>query len=61
MPDQSLLLLLDEVRDKTLQVLHAVDPRHARWTILWHAGHAYILAEWLGQRNRFQGKLTNPG
>jgi hypothetical protein len=57
MPDQSLLLLLDEVRGKTLRVLHAVDPRHARWsppglhnTILWHAGHAYVLAEWLTMR-----------
>jgi hypothetical protein len=57
MPDQSLLLLLDEVRGKTLRMLHAVEPRHARWTppglhntILWHAGHAYILAEWLTLR-----------
>jgi hypothetical protein len=54
MPDTSLLLLLDEVRGKTLRVLNAVEPRHARWsppglhnTTLWHAGHAYVLAEWL--------------
>jgi hypothetical protein len=52
MPDTS--LLLDEVRGKTLRVLNAVEPRHARWsppglhnTTLWHAGHAYVLAEWL--------------
>jgi hypothetical protein len=57
MPDASLLVMLDEVRGKTLRVLHAVEPRHARWappglhnTITWHAGHAYILAEWLTMR-----------
>jgi hypothetical protein len=57
MPDQSLLLLLDEVRGKTLRLLHVVEPQHTRWTppglqntILWHAGHAYILAEWLTMR-----------
>jgi hypothetical protein len=57
MPDETLLLLLDEVRGKTLRVLEAVEPEHARWTpprlhntIVWHAGHAYILAEWLTMR-----------
>jgi hypothetical protein len=54
MPDQTLLVLLDEVRGKTLQVLEGVSPEHARWappglqnTILWHAGHSYFVVEWL--------------
>jgi hypothetical protein len=55
MPDETLLVLLDEVRGKTLRFLQGVDDEQARWsppglqnTILWHAGHTYILAEWLG-------------
>ncbi len=54
MPDKSLILILDEVRGKTLRLLDSVDEKHARWappglqnTILWHAGHAYLLLEWL--------------
>jgi len=54
MPDDSLLMLFDEVRGKTLRVLSGVSARQARWSpaglqnsILWHAGHSYILAEWL--------------
>jgi DinB superfamily len=54
MPDQSLLLLLDEVRGKTRRILESIPAEDARWapsglqnTILWHAGHAYILLEWL--------------
>src|SRR5271157_1534891 len=52
MPDKCLLLLLDEVRAKTLRILKSVPAEHARWappglhnTILWHAGHAYVLVE----------------
>ncbi len=52
MPDESLLLLFDEVRGKTLRLLDGVTDRQARWTppglhnhILWHAGHAYVLVE----------------
>jgi DinB superfamily len=54
MPDKSLIVILDEVRGKTLRLLDSVDANHARWappglqnTILWHAGHAYLLLEWL--------------
>ena len=54
MPDTSLLMLLDEVRGKTLRVLHGVSDRQALWapaglhnSILWHAGHCYVLVEWL--------------
>ncbi len=52
MPDQSLLLLLDEVRGKTLRLLHAVTDQEAHWPppelhnhILWHAGHSFVLVE----------------
>jgi hypothetical protein len=54
MPDPSLLLLLNEVRTKTLRLLEGVTPEEAAWappglqnTILWHAGHSYFLLEWL--------------
>jgi hypothetical protein len=54
MPDETMIVLLDEVRGKTLRYLQGVDDEQARWaprglqnTILWHAGHSYILAEWL--------------
>jgi hypothetical protein len=57
MPDTSLLLLLDEVRGKTLRLLEVVEPPLDRWalpglqnTILWHAGHAYVLTEWVTMR-----------
>jgi hypothetical protein len=52
MPDKCLLLLLDEVRAKTLRILKSVPFEHVLWappglqnTILWHAGHAYVLVE----------------
>jgi hypothetical protein len=54
MPDQTLLLLLDEVRGKTLRILDAVPAEQARWVppgldnhVLWHAGHAYVVVEML--------------
>jgi hypothetical protein len=57
MPDATLLVLLDEVRGKTLRALQDVNAEQAGWapaglqnTILWHAGHSYILAEWLAMR-----------
>jgi hypothetical protein len=52
MPDQSLLLLLDEVRGKTLRLLHSLTDQEAHWPppdlhnhILWHAGHSFVLVE----------------
>jgi DinB superfamily len=58
MPDKSLLLLLDEGRSKTLRILKSVPPEHTRWapaglqnTILWHAGHAYVLVEWVTMKS----------
>ncbi len=54
MPDKSLVLLLEEVRGQTLRLLDSVSEENARWappglqnTILWHAGHVYLLLEWL--------------
>jgi hypothetical protein len=54
MADHSLVLLCDEVRSRTLSLLHGVDDAAARWappglhnSLLWHGGHCYILAEWL--------------
>jgi hypothetical protein len=54
MPERCLLLLFDEVRGKTLRILKSVPTDFARWapaglanTILWHAGHAYVLVEGL--------------
>lgn len=54
MPDQSLLVLLDEVRGKTFRVLEGVGQDEARWapsglhnSILWHAGHCRVVSEWL--------------
>jgi DinB family protein len=54
MPDKSLTVLLDEVRGKTLHLLQEVTRPQAVWappglqnTILWHAGHSFMLAEWL--------------
>jgi hypothetical protein len=56
MADESLLLLLDEVRGKTLRVLDGLSADQARWappglhnTILWHAGHSYVVVESLTQ------------
>jgi DinB superfamily len=58
MPDPSLLLLLDEVRAKTLRTLNSLPDEYAHWTpvglqntILWHAGHAYVLVEWLSMKS----------
>jgi hypothetical protein len=57
MPDKTLLLLLDDVRGKTLRELQGLDDTHARWappglqnSCLWHAGHAYVVTEFLTMR-----------
>jgi hypothetical protein len=51
-PDPSLLLLLNEVRGKTMRLLETISAEDAVWappglqnTILWHAGHSYFLLE----------------
>jgi hypothetical protein len=56
--DPTLLLLLDEVRRKTLGRLEGLTAEQARWApeglqnnILWHAGHSYIVLEWLAMQS----------
>ena len=53
--DDSLMLLAKEVRGKTLRLLEGIADAQARFsapglnnTILWHAGHALIVVEHLG-------------
>ncbi len=52
MADQTLLLLLDDVRSKLLKRLEGVTAHQATWApqgmqnhILWHAGHAAMVLE----------------
>jgi hypothetical protein len=52
MSDPSLLLLLEEVRGKTLRLLQGVTDDETRWSppelhnhILWHAGHSFVVVE----------------
>jgi hypothetical protein len=54
MSNRDLITLLDEVRGKTLRVLEGVSEEHAAWapaglqnSIRWHAGHSYVVVEWL--------------
>lgn len=54
MTENPLVLLLDEVRGKTLRILDGLTDAQAHWapphlhnSILWHAGHSYIVVEWL--------------
>jgi hypothetical protein len=56
-PDQTLLLLLDEVRGKTLLILDSTPAEFSRWAppglgnhILWCAGHSYVVVESLAMR-----------
>lgn len=55
--ETTLLLLLDDVRGKTLLELQGLDDVHARWappglqnSCLWHGGHAYVVVEFLTMR-----------
>lgn len=57
MADETLLELLDDVRGKTLKELQNLDETHARWappglqnSCLWHAGHSYVVTEFLTMR-----------
>ncbi len=57
MSDPTLLLLLDEVRSKTLRRLEGVTAEESHYapagtqnTILWHAGHAFVVVEWLSSQ-----------
>ncbi len=55
MADETMLMLADEVRGKTLRILETVSDDEARFTgpglnnsILWHAGHSVMVVEHLG-------------
>jgi len=55
MPDETLLLLIKDVRGKTLRIIDDVTEQQARFappglhnSILWHAGHSLIVVEALG-------------
>lgn len=55
--EKTLLMLLDDVRGKTLNELRGLDETHARWappglqnSCLWHGGHAYVVVEFLSLR-----------
>jgi hypothetical protein len=55
MPDATLLLLANDVRKKTLKLLEGLTDAQSRFapsglnnTILWHAGHVYVVNEHLG-------------
>jgi DinB superfamily len=54
MPDETLSLLLQDVRGKTLKIIGEVTEQQSRFappglhnTILWHAGHSLIVVEHL--------------
>src|SRR2546421_9369489 len=53
--DQTLMMLLKDVRGKTLRILDGLTDEQARFaapglqnSILWHAGHALLVVEHLG-------------
>ena len=54
MPDETLLMLANEVRGKTLKLIDGIPEELARFaprglnnSILWHAGHAFTVVEHL--------------
>lgn len=64
--DPTLLLLLDEVRRKTLTRLEGLSEDQARFapeglqnSILWHAGHCFVVVEWLTME-ALGGATTSP-
>jgi hypothetical protein len=57
MADASLLLLLDQVRGKTLALLRSIKAEESLWvptglnnSVVWHAGHCYFVLESLTMR-----------
>jgi hypothetical protein len=53
--DKSLMILAKDVRGKTLRIIDGLTDEQARFkapdlnnSILWHAGHAYVVVEHLG-------------
>jgi hypothetical protein len=57
MADKTLLMILEDVRNKTLNDLKGLDEAQARWapsnlqnSCLWHGGHSYVVTEFLTAR-----------
>ncbi|UUO06151.1 DinB family protein [Blastopirellula sp. J2-11] len=68
MSDTSLLLMLDEVRGMTLRHLEDISDAESRWTppglansILWHAGHCYVVVERLTMEPLGREPIAPPG
>jgi DinB superfamily len=68
MADKTLLMLLDDVRGKTLNELKGLDELHARWappnlqnSCLWHGGHAYVVTEFLTMKALGRDPSMPPG
>ena len=68
MSDASLMRMFEEVRWQTLRILDGVDDREVRWapqglqnTILWHAGHAYVVVESCTMRSLEQNPVYPEG
>jgi len=54
MSDLTLLTLWEEVRGKTLSLLEGISEEESLWappglhnSIRWHAGHCYVVVEWI--------------
>lgn len=67
MADATLLMLLNDVRGKTLRLLDGVSEHEARFappglnnTIVWHAGHVLVVTEHLGVTKIRGDKPTYP-
>jgi hypothetical protein len=68
MADTTLLMMLDDVRGKTLSELQGLDEARARWappnlqnSCLWHAGHAYVVTEFLTMKSLGREPLLPAG
>lgn len=68
MSDATLLMLLNDVRGKTLRLLDGVSEEEARFappglsnTIVWHAGHVLVVTEHLGVTKASGAKPSYPG
>lgn len=68
MSDLTLLLVLDEIRGMTLRHLEGVTDAESRWTppglansILWHAGHCYVVVERLTMEPLGREPIAPPG
>ena len=66
--DPTLLVLLDQVRRRTISRLEGLSDEQARFapdglsnSILWHAGHSYVVVEWLTMEALGAATTSPPG